>query len=354
LDLEADGFHRYPEHVSLIQLALPEGPIQLLDPLALEHLEPLGGVLAEPTVEKVFHSADYDLRSLDRDFDFHVNGLYDTAIAARFCGSERTGLANVLGEHLDLQLDKPKRLQRLDWSLRPLDATAIAYAAADVAHLLMLADTLAQRLADLGRTAWVAEECRRLEGVRYTPPAPPEQSFLTVPGARKLTGRGLAVLRELYVFREHEARRIGRPPYRVMSNSALLSLAEDPPPNLKHVRGVGRRTLARAGRRLEAALRRGVQADPVYLPHRRSGNPWTPEARHRLAALKEWRSGEAERLGLDTGTVWPAAHLKQAALFPGTDSAALDEGKPPWVRQWQWGELGESFARFRRERGLTR
>lgn len=349
LDLEADGYHRYPERVSLVQLALPDGRSFIIDPLAVADLTFLGDLLAEPAVQKVFHSADYDLRSLDRDFGFRVRGLYDTAIAAQFCGSTHSGLANVLTEHLATTLAKPKRLQRLDWSSRPLAPEALEYAAGDVAHLLALADALAARLDRLGRTTWVAEECRRLEGIRFEPPAPPQEAYRSLPGARNLSGRSLAILRELYVFRDLEARRIGRPPHYVLPNRLLMELSANPNLKAENVKGIARRTLSQAGPRLEAALTRGRRANPVVL-HKPSGhNPWTPATRKRLAALKEWRVREAEQLALDRGLVWPGVHLTHVALNPASDSEALDDGDPPWVRQWQWQTLGPELSRFRAE-----
>jgi ribonuclease D len=348
LDFEADGYHRYPERLSLVQIALADGSIYLVDPLAVPGLPGLGEVLADPTVPKLLHSADYDLRMLDRHLGLRLHNLYDTAIAAQFCGARRLGLGNVLAEFLELTLDKPRRLQTLDWSQRPLADDALAYAAGDVAYLFDLADTLAAKLAELNRSAWAAEECARLELVRYSPPDPPEKAFLGTPGARDLSPQGLAVLRALYVFREDEALHIGRPPHHVMSNAALIALAADPKAELAKVVGIGRRTLSGEPRaRLIAALKQGQRAEPVVWPKRSGDAYWTAEARKRLTALKQWRSAEAERLELDPGVVWPAPHLEQIALHPEKPGPALDKGEPPWVRQWQWQVLGASLEAYR-------
>jgi ribonuclease D len=348
LDLEADGYHRYPERLSLVQVGLPGGEVYLLDPLALADLDALGAILADAAVPKVLHSADYDLRMLDRHRGFHIENLVDTSIAAQFCGARRLGLGNVLAEFLGLELAKPRRLQTLDWSQRPLEADALAYAAGDVAHLFALADTLGAQLAELGRTVWVAEECARLEQVRYVPPDPPEKAFFGTPGARDLSPGALAVLKELYLFREQEALRIGRPPHHVMSNAALITLAGQPKAELAKVVGLGRRTLGGEPRtRLLEAIKRGQRAEPIAWPRRASESYWSSEARQRLTRFKQWRSAEAERLGLDPGVIWPAAHLEQLALHPERDLADLDKGDPAWVRRWQWQELGASLQHYR-------
>ena len=107
VDLESNGFYHYPERVCLVQLAASED-IYLLDPIALDEVTPLGELLADDTVEKVFHSADYDIRSLDRDWGFRVRNLFDTSIAAAFVGSEKLGLAAVLKEYLNVDVIKDK------------------------------------------------------------------------------------------------------------------------------------------------------------------------------------------------------------------------------------------------------
>jgi ribonuclease D len=332
VDLEGDGFHRYPEHIALLQFALPSGEVYLVDPLSVSDLEPIGQLLSDQRLVKVMHSADFDIRSLDRDYGFRVRGLYDTSIAAQYCGEERTGLAKVTEAYLGRQLNKSTRLQRLDWSRRPLSEAALAYAAGDVTCLLALADALAARIAELRRTDWVAEECQRLEGVRYTPPEPPEEAFLALRGARALSGRRLAILRELFIYRDGEARRRGRPPYRVLTDEEMLELT---------LRSRG--TIPAA---IADAIDRGHRAEPVVRRRSPPTNPWTTDGRERLGELKRWRRQEAARLGLGPGLVWPAVHLEAMALHPGSDPVALDRGDPPWVRRWQWRELGPSLSEF--------
>lgn len=346
IDLEADGFHRYPERVALVQIALPDGRIRIVDPLALEELGPLGEVLADESVPKPFHSAGFDLRSLDRDYGYHVRGLFDTAIAAQFCGSTRTGLANVLVEYVGVELPKPKRYQRLDWSSRPLRPGAVAYAADDVRYLHSVADTLRDRLRSLGRLAWVAEECRRLEEVRFKLPLPPAESWAAIRGARDLSGSARAVLRELNVFREAEARRTGQPPYRILSNRALLALAAEPSTDPDRLPGINRRAVSSARGRLTEALRRGQAAEPIPWPQNRPNGRWTRQTQNRLKSLKSWRNIEAERLRLDCGVVWPADHLKAIALHPDRECRQLDQ-RDGTVRHWQWEVLGPSLKDYR-------
>ena len=238
VDIESNGFFRYHERVCLVQLAASETAF-LVDPLAIDDVQPLGDLLGDQSVEKVFHGADYDLRSLDRDWGFRVNILFDSGIAAAFVGSARLGLQSVVLEQLGIELPKPLELQRSDWTLRPLSPEALDYAANDVLHLSRVRETLASQLKELSRLEWAKEEFTRLENVRHAP-ADRESAFLSVKGSQGLDGRGLAILRSLFQFREREASRLDRSRFRVMPDSALVQVASEPTADLSAVKGLGR------------------------------------------------------------------------------------------------------------------
>ena len=164
VDIESNGFFRYHERVCLVQLASAETAF-LVDPLAINDVRPLGELLADRSVEKVFHAADNDLRSLDRDWGFRVNNLFDTSIAAAFVGSERLGLQSVMKEYTGVELAKPRRLQLSDWTKRPLSPEAQKYAADDVLHLLQVREALSERLNELSRLPWTKAEFERMQKV---------------------------------------------------------------------------------------------------------------------------------------------------------------------------------------------
>ena len=206
VDLESNGFFRYRERVCLVQLASAES-VFLVDPLAIGNVRPLGNVLGDGSVEKVFHGADYDLRSLDRDWGFSVDNLFDTSIAAALVGSARLGLQALVEEYAGVKLVKSRKLQRSDWSKRPLSRAAKTYATNDVLYLLRIREALSARLKELSRCAWAKEEFERLAMVRHTS-VDRETAFMSIKGSRDLNGRGLAVLRALVRWRESEARRL--------------------------------------------------------------------------------------------------------------------------------------------------
>ena len=345
LDLETNGFFRYPERICLIQIATPDGRVFLIDPLALDDMTSLGGMLSDERVEVILHSGDHDIRSLDRDWGFRVTSLFDTSIAAAFTGMDRLGLATVLESSLGVSINKSKKLQRSDWTIRPLKPKFLDYAADDVHYLLELADTLKERLSNLGRLEWVAEESGRIAAIRYERPDP-ETAVFRVKGARHLDPRGLAVLKSLVAYREIHTLRVGRPHFRVIPDAALVSLAANPDSSLKKVRGLGRFAYGRLASGLRDAIRTGQKADPVRRPRVRRpranlSKAQQAEASRHLDRLKRWRTAQGKSLGLDPALIWPMQSLKAIAKSPDELDTEL---RSPVIRRWQRAEFTRSLA----------
>lgn len=347
LDIESNGFHRYPERVCLVQLATG-GDTFLIDPLAFENIAPLGELMASSSVEKLFHAASHDIRSLDRDWQFQVTPLFDTSIAAAFVGHRSLGLAALLKECLGVDIPKSKRLQRADWTNRPISAELQEYAAADVCHLHRLASILRERLDELGRTEWVREECERLASVKYVPPDV-DAAFLTVKGSRDLDGRALAVLRSLHAFRERESRNRDRPPFKIFSDAAMITLAANQDCDLSEVKGLGTYAYGRRASGVRKAIRHGLNAEPVRRPRNkredrpRLGAAERKAARERLRLLKQWRLDLALTLNLDPGLLWPARSLERISADPCRVESELHDSS---VRRWQRREFSASLSEF--------
>ena len=339
LDTEANGYHRYPERVCLIQLATPKR-LYVIDPIEIDDMSPLGQLIESRRVEKVIHGADYDIRGLDRDWGWRVANIFDSSIAARFAGMEKIGLAAALEECLGIHVEKLKRLQRADWSRRPLSKEALTYAAEDVAHMLPLRDALLERLRKLERAAWVAEECARLEEIRYAPPDPPEVACFSYKGSRDLDGRGRAILKELAVAREAEALRRGVPTFRIMRSEDLVGIAAAPD-DQESVGKLLKRSHPGFANRLRRALSKGRKAPPDPRPRSTAPPRMTAEQQARLKELKEWRTARAAELALDVSVIWPAASLDRLAREPERFEEELSESD---VRRWQAERFQESLA----------
>ncbi len=340
LDTEANGYHRYPERVCLVQLATPKRTY-VIDPIEIDDMSALGPLLESRRVEKVIHGADYDIRGIDRDWGFRLANIFDSSIAARLAGMDRIGLAAALEECLGIHVEKLKRLQRADWSRRPLSDEALAYAAEDVAHMLPLRNALLERLKGLGRAAWAAEEFARLEDIRYTPPDPPEVAYFSFKGSRDLDDQGRAILRELALAREAEALRRGVPTFRIMRTEDLVGIAAAPDDE-ETAGKLLKRSHPGFANRLRRALSKGKKAPPEQRPRSVAASPrMTPEQQTRLKDLKEWRNARAAELALDVSVIWPAVSLDRLAREP----ERLDEEfGAPEVRRWQAKHSGRSLA----------
>jgi ribonuclease D len=235
VDLEADSLHHYADKVCLLQFSTAHRDV-LVDPLTLPTLDPLKPVFADPSVRKVFHAGDYDLRSLWRDFGISVAGLFDTMVAAQLLGEEKIGLSDLLEKHFGVCLDK--RFQKADWSKRPLPPEMLRYAVEDTRHLRRLSVLLEKELAARGRLAWATEEFSLTEQVRFSD-APEGPSCLRVKGARALERRGLAVLEELLRWRDDKARERDVPLFKVVGTETLLELARISPATRDDLRLAG-------------------------------------------------------------------------------------------------------------------
>jgi len=339
VDTEAASFHRYVDRVYLLQVSSRDATA-VVDPLSLSSLAPFGDLLADPSIEVVFHDADYDLRLLEREFGFRATHLFDTRVAAQLLNEPGIGLAALLEKYLGIALDK--RFQRADWSARPLTEPMLRYAASDTHYLPELRDILRGRLAEMGRLSWAEEEFALLEKVEWSTDEP-DAPWLRMKGAKALRPRQLAILRELYLWRDATARRLDRAAFRIINNEPMLTMASDPPATLAalgQVRGVGRDLFERRGTEVLAALERARAIPDADLPQRirPPRRVADPEYEERLDRLKAVRNSEAARIGLAPGVLAPNGVLEGIArLEPGTTDLSGIAG----MRRWQRELVGE-------------
>jgi ribonuclease D len=343
LDTEGASFHRFVDRIYLLQLSTRQHHA-VIDPLPIGVPSGLGALLEDPSVEVVFHDADYDLRLLQQDYGWQVRTIFDTRIAAQLLGYTAFGLAALLERFFEVKLDK--KHQRADWSMRPLTEGMLDYAAQDTRHLLQLRDLLAAELERTGRSAWAREEFALLEGIRWQDEAP-GMGYLRVKGARDLTRRELAVLRELVPWRDAVAGSLDRATFRVLGNEQLLDIARTQPRTkeaLAKVKGMPRAVLEQRGEELLDAVTRALAVPEAELPKFPRAARWDrdPEFDARVNALKTARDAAAKRLQLDPGVLCSRDRLEAVARrnpATGEEVAEVNE-----LRRWQVAELAEAFV----------
>jgi ribonuclease D len=342
VDTEGASFHRFIDRIYLIQITTREKSA-IIDPIPAGSLERLGAILQNPEVEVVFHDADYDLRLLHQDYGWHPNRIFDTRIAAQLLGIKAFGLAALLEQFFGVKLDK--KHQRADWSLRPLTQGMLDYAEQDTRYLLDLRDELDSRLDKLGRSEWAREEFERLEGTRWEEDDN-SQAFLRIKGARDLTRRELALLRELVPWRDSVAKDLDRATFRVMGNEVLLDIARRAPKSAKELaglKGMPRGILERGAHAILGAVERGLGVAEEHLPRFPRAPRYEREEDFdtRVARLKAVRDAAAVRLSIDPGVLCSRERLE--AIARARPSSISDLEAVPGLRRWQISEMGKEF-----------
>jgi ribonuclease D len=344
LDTEGASFHRFLDRIYLLQLSTRKESA-IIDPLPIGSPARLGQLLESKAVEVVFHDADYDLRLLHQDYGWHVTNIFDTRVASQLLGIKSFGLAALLEQFFDVRLDK--KHQRADWSMRPLTPDMLEYAAQDTRYLLQLKDHMKSELTRRGRLRWAEEEFARLEGTRWEA----EQSmegFLRLKGARDLSRRELAVLREVANWRDTVAAQLDRATFRVIGNEALFEIARRAPMNtseLSTIKGMPKGMIERAGTDIVAAIRHGMEVPEAELPKFPKGQRWNKDRDFddKVNRLKAVRDAAATRLELDPGVLCSRERLENVARSGA--KTVNDLAAVPDLRQWQIEEMGEGFIK---------
>jgi ribonuclease D len=344
LDTEGASFHRFVDRIYLLQLSTRDAHA-IIDPLPITKPHGLGAILEDPKIEIVFHDADYDLRLLRQDYGWQIRNVFDTRIAAQLLGIKAFGLAALLERGFGLKLDK--KHQRADWSMRPLTADMLDYAAQDTMHLLGLRDQLKDELEQKGRLSWAREEFERLEAIAWAQDDS-GNGFLKVKGARDLTRRELAIFRELVQWRDATALKLDRATFRVVSNEVLFDAVRALPTSkdaLSKIKGMPRGILERSGEEILEAIARGQAVPESDLPRFPKSARWDrdPDFDHKVGALKTVRDAAAVRLDLDPGVLCSRDRMETVARLLPREVAALEA--IPEFRKWQIAELGEGFVK---------
>src|SRR5256886_6788236 len=347
LDTEGASINRFLDRIYLLQISTRDRSV-IIDPLPIGSPAKVGELLVSTEVEVVFHDADYDLRLLQQDYGWRVTNIFDTRIAAQLLGIKSFGLAALLEQFFDVKLEK--KHQRADWSMRPLAPDMLEYAAQDTRYLLQLKDHMTSELQRRGRLHWAEEEFARLEGTRWEAEEEME-GFLRLKGARDLTRRELAVLREVANWRDTVARELDRATFRVMGNEVLLELARRAPRSVSElgaIKGMPKGMVERGGADIVTAIRRGMEAPEAELPKFPRGQRWNKDRDFddRVTRLKTVRDAAATRLELDPGVLCSRERLENVAR---SSAKSLDDlANVPELRRWQVEEMGTGFLQIGR------
>jgi ribonuclease D len=313
IDLEANSMFAYRERVCLIQISTPVADY-IIDPIPGFDLSGLGTLLADPSVEKIFHAAEYDLILVKRDYGWELNNLFDTMWAARILGYPQIGLASLLDQFYGVKMSK--RYQKANWCHRPLSTAELSYAQNDTHYLLSLRDRLAYELVQRDCTAEAREIFEEQSRVRLPNNGFDPQGFWNLNGVYDLNPAQQTALQALYLFRDQEARRRDAPHFKVLNDRTLLELATTLPAHqddLLSIHGMSPGQRHRYGRRVLDVIAKSRQ-DTLSPPPKRGPRP-PDEILARFDKLHHWRKKRAQARGVESDVIvsrdalWAIANL---------------------------------------------
>lgn len=345
IDMEANSMFAYREQVCLIQISIPTQDF-IVDPLGVSSLAALGEIFADTSIQKIFHAAEYDLMLVKREYGWEINNLFDTMWAARILGYPRIGLASMLEELFDLELNK--RYQRSNWCKRPLSDGQLTYAQHDTHHLFRLRERLLRELGEQGRLREAeeifAEQSRvKLPDLDFDP-----EGFWSINGIQHLNPRQRGILKELNIYRDRIARRRDQPPFKIFNDRTLLELARAAPHTrnqLNQVYGMTKGQIRRYGDDLLRVIRAAREAPPPRRPRR--GKRPDEDVLSRYDRLHQWRKERAQERGVESDVILSRDALWEIARENPEDRAALDALSN--IGDWRCATYGDEILQVLHE-----
>jgi ribonuclease D len=346
LDLEFQRERTYFPRLCLVQIACPEiegKGLALVDPFGVRRLGPLFELLADPRIETIVHSGSQDLEIIHNSSGLVPRNVFDTQIGGALIGyGDQPGYATLVEKILGVRLAKLETVT--DWSRRPLTEGQVAYAFDDVRYLHSLRQHIGRELEKLGRTEWAREEMAHYED-ESTYVKDSSGLFLKIARARILNRRGLAILRELAVWREEEAMRRDEPRGRILSDDVLVEIARRAPTrpsNLEVLRGIHPGELRRSGSEIVAAVGRATKLPESQWPEIPAGRNDDPETSLSVDLLEVFLKARARqaRIGASyLGSRQDLADLLESirADTPASDGVLLLQG-------WRKRLIGEDLV----------
>ena len=314
LDTEFHRERTYFPRLALVQLQWGTTNA-LIDPLAVD---PRGlADLLNGSGLAVLHASQQDLEVLRYAVGEVPSKLFDTQLAAGFIGYSTPSLAALAQSQLKVTLSKGDRMT--DWMRRPLTASQCSYARSDVAYLEQLFERISARVHQLGRSSWVEEACEELR-LRPWGESNPEDAWLRIKDARALRGEARGVAQALAAWRERRAMATNIPLRRVMSDMALLGIAQAAPrstEDLAHARGVDERYLSGSiAREILAAVKEGRER--VVELDTQAHDPLEKRLRPAVTLVTAWIGELARTAEIDPMLV--ATNRDIVALLAGGES----------------------------------
>lgn len=320
-------FHRektYFPQLALVQIATSQR-IVIIDPLMVD-MKLLRPLFDGPGM-CVLHAAQQDLDVMAQSCGYIPSRMLDTQLCAGFLGYSQPSLASLLQSYLKVIVPKGDRLT--DWLRRPLTKDQLTYAASDVAYLAEMSTIIFNELEARGRMQWAIDACEELR-TRPTGPNPPEDAWLRVKDVRTLKGRSRWVAQAIAEWRENRAMDLDLPPRHVLSDIAILGIAQKAPrtaDDMLQSRGVDNRHVnGQQGRALLEAVQLGIErsSDGELSFPSHDGDDLDKSMRPAATLVSAWVTELARQSNLDAGLLGTRKDIND--LLGGASDARMSEG----------------------------
>jgi ribonuclease D len=340
-DTEFVGESTYQPQLCLIQIATAD-EIFVIDPLSRIDLDGFWEALTAPDREVIALAARQELLFCLR-FGKRLPGtVFDPQLAAGLVGySYPLSHTNLVQRALNTRIDGGESYT--DWRKRPLSSKQLGYAADDVRYLIRLRQTLLDRAEEMGRTEWLRSECAKL--AQRVAESDAEDRWWRVSGASGVDRRGLAVLREVWHWRDDSAREADLPPRRVLGDDLLMAVVKRKPrsvPDLFALRGFDRPNLRKGGTEIVQAVKRGLDLPEKDLPElmRRDDPPQVQLLGSLAAILANSLAGEHQ---VDIALLATVADLQEVVRWR---LGLIDEAPAQLLEGWRGQILGQPLLQL--------
>ncbi|MFH1079236.1 MAG: ribonuclease D [Pseudomonadota bacterium] len=224
IDTEYDSFRYFHDKLCLIQIRA-EKRSYLFDPLNGVDISFLAEPFADPSILKILHAGDNDIRLLKRDYGFVFKHVFDTHRAAAILGCHYLSLSTLISEYLDVDLEKKKNVQRSEWDKRPLSEEQLRYAVLDTAYLKPLYTKLAAQIQAGGLEKEAARAFEDITAATWHGKAFDTTGHKRIKAYHLLTAAQKKRLRGLFHWRFQKARELNRAIFMVLSEQDLINLS---------------------------------------------------------------------------------------------------------------------------------
>jgi ribonuclease D len=350
VDTEFVWERTYFPRLGLIQIALSDEQCYLVDPLALKDLSPLGELLSDRRVIKIFHDAPQDLAILHQATGAATQNIFDTRLAAGFAQLPATlSLSHLVQELLDIELSKEET--RTDWLHRPLSPAQLAYAQDDVRYLGAVRVLLLSRIIGPKIRSWLQEELNLLNNPASYTGTVDALRYLRIRGTNSLNRRSMAILRNLTIWREGMARKLDRPRGHILKDANLVNLAKNSPATMEELEnhcGLSKNALAKYAVTVLAIVTTTLEQPEDRLPKAFDAVRLSKTEKAALLNLHKLIDLKCGMLGIAPGLIGNSAEL-QMLIKTMHGSAAL---LPAGLRQtegWRKCFLEDFFSQSRQK-----